>query len=120
MSTAIAEEKSRNQLNQHRAAEEIDESRRDTVISNQLRFQTARRDHQSKPHYAATQNRNMSNALDEVVPIEKIRLASRAIEDIIEHLLVKFGCEMLKIVPGHSTNGRAARLISRFGPQPDS
>src|SRR5713226_2399322 len=52
--------------------------------------------------YAATQKQQYVHLLDEVIADRKNSgLSGTAqIEDIIEHLLVKFGCEMLKIVPG--------------------
>src|SRR5256885_7965557 len=52
--------------------------------------------------YAATQKEQYFHLLEEVlVDRQKSGLSGAAqIEDIIEHLLVKFGSEILKIVPG--------------------
>src|SRR3984893_1143947 len=51
--------------------------------------------------YAATQKEKYFHLLDEVLTERKNSGLTRAaqIEDIIDHLLVKFGSEILKIVP---------------------
>jgi transaldolase len=61
--------------------------------------------------YAATQQQQYVHLLDEVIVDRKRSgLAGAAqTEDIIEHLLVKFGCEMLKIVPGRVSTETDAR-----------
>src|ERR1700737_4495199 len=61
--------------------------------------------------YAATQKDKYVHLLDEVIAERKnSRLSGAAqIEDIIEHLLVKFGCEILKIVPGRVSTETDAR-----------
>jgi transaldolase len=61
--------------------------------------------------YAATQQQQYVHLLDEVIVDRKRSgLAGEAqIEDVIEHLLVKFGCEMLKIVPGRVSTETDAR-----------
>ena len=61
--------------------------------------------------YAATQQQQYVHLLDEVIVDRKRSgLAGAAqIEDIIEHLLVRFGCEMLKIVPGRVSTETDAR-----------
>ncbi len=61
--------------------------------------------------YAATQKENYVHLLDEVIADRKNSGLSGAaqIEDIIEHLLVKFGCEILKIVPGRVSTETDAR-----------
>ncbi len=61
--------------------------------------------------YAATQKENYFHLLDEVVADRKSSGLSgpAQIEDIIEHLLVKFGSEMLKIVPGRVSTETDAR-----------
>src|ERR1051326_9049846 len=50
--------------------------------------------------YAATQKQQYYHLLDEVLAErKKSGLSGQAqIEDIIDHLLIKFGCEILKIV----------------------
>ena len=52
--------------------------------------------------YAATQKENYSHFLDEVLADRRKSGLSGAaqIEDIIDHLLVRFGSAMLEIVPG--------------------
>jgi transaldolase len=61
--------------------------------------------------YAATQKEKYVHLLDEVIADRKKSGLSGAeqIEDIIEHLLVKFGCEILKIVPGRVSTETDAR-----------
>ena len=61
--------------------------------------------------YAATQKEKYVHLLDEVIAERKNSGLSGAaqIEDIIEHLLVKFGCEILKIVPGRVSTETDAR-----------
>src|SRR5246127_525121 len=62
--------------------------------------------------YAATQKEQYFHLLDEVLADRKKSGLSGAaqIEDIIDHLLVKFGCEILKIVPGRVSTETDARL----------
>src|SRR6476619_3622469 len=52
--------------------------------------------------YAATQKEQYFHLLDEVLADRKKSGLSGAaqIEDLIDHLLVQFGCEILEIVPG--------------------
>lgn len=61
--------------------------------------------------YAATQKEKYSHLLEEVLEERKNSGLGGAaqIEDIIEHLLVKFGCEILKIVPGRVSTETDAR-----------
>jgi transaldolase len=61
--------------------------------------------------YAATQKEKYAHLLDEVIADRKKSGLSGAaqIDDIIEHLLVKFGCEILKIVPGRVSTETDAR-----------
>ena len=61
--------------------------------------------------YAATQKEKYFHLLDEVIAERKNSGLSGAaqIDDIIEHLLVKFGVEMLKIVPGRVSTETDAR-----------
>ena len=62
--------------------------------------------------YAATQKEQYFHLLDEVVTDRKSSGLSGAeqIEDIIDHLLVKFGSEILEIVPGRVSTETDARL----------
>jgi len=61
--------------------------------------------------YAATQKDKYVHLLDETIADRKNSGLSGAaqIEDIIEHLLVKFGSEILKIVPGRVSTETDAR-----------
>jgi len=61
--------------------------------------------------YAATQKEKYFHILDEVLTDRKNSGFSGAaqMEDIIEHLLVRFGSEMLKIVPGRVSTETDAR-----------
>ena len=62
--------------------------------------------------FAATQKEQYSHLLDEVIVDRKKSGLSGAaqIDDIIEHLLVRFGCEMLKIIPGRVSTETDARF----------
>src|SRR5213079_2581075 len=62
--------------------------------------------------YAATQKEQYFHLLDEVLADRKNAGLSGAaqVEDIIDHLLVKFGCEILEIVPGRVSTETDARL----------
>ncbi len=65
--------------------------------------------------FAATQKEEYAELLDEVVRDRKNSGLNGAgqIEDIIEHLLVKFGSEILKIVPGRVSTETDARYLFR-------
>jgi transaldolase len=62
--------------------------------------------------YAATQKEKYFHLLDEVLTDRKKSGLSGAaqIEDIIDHLLVQFGCDILEIVPGRVSTETDARL----------
>ncbi len=62
--------------------------------------------------FAATQKSKYAHLLDEVLADRKKSGLSGAaqIEDIIDHLLVKFGCAILQIVPGRVSTETDARL----------
>jgi transaldolase len=62
--------------------------------------------------YAATQKEKYAHLLDEVIVDRKKSGLSGAaqLDDIIEHLLVKFGTEILKIVPGRVSTETDARF----------
>src|SRR5881275_2768688 len=62
--------------------------------------------------YAATQKEKYFHLLDEVLADRKKSGLSGVaqIEDIIDHLLVQFGTEILKIVPGRVSTETDARL----------
>src|SRR2546423_6818232 len=62
--------------------------------------------------YAATQKEQYFHLLDEVLTDRKNSglSGSEQIDDIIEHLLVKFGAEILEIVPGRVSTETDARF----------
>src|SRR5947209_17320190 len=62
--------------------------------------------------YAATQKPEYAHLVDEVLADRKRSgLSSQAqIEDICDHLLVQFGCDILQIVPGRVSTETDARL----------
>ena len=62
--------------------------------------------------FAATQKENYNRLLQEVLQERKSSGLTGAaqIEDTIDHLLVQFGCEILKIVPGRVSTETDARL----------
>lgn len=62
--------------------------------------------------YAATQKEQYFHLLDKVLKDRKSSGLSGAaqIEDVIDHLLVEFGCEILDIVPGRVSTETDARL----------
>ena len=62
--------------------------------------------------YAATQKEKYYHLLDEVLADRKKSGLSGAaqIQDIMDHLLVQFGCEILKIVPGRVSTETDASL----------
>jgi transaldolase len=79
-----------------------------TVVADTADFESIRefkpRDATTNPSlvYAATQKDNYSQFLEEVLTNRRRSGLTGAaqIEDIIDHLLVRFGCAMLEIVPG--------------------
>lgn len=113
MSTAIAEEK--------KAGEKVSQLEQlkefTKVVADTGDFESIKdfkpQDATTNPSliYAATQKEQYVHLLDEViVDRKKSGLTGAAqIEDIIEHLLVKFGCEILKIVPGRVSTETDAR-----------
>src|SRR5256714_9459539 len=114
MTTATAEqEKTGTKLSQ------LDQLRKFTiVVADTGDFQSIKefkpRDATTNPSliYAATQKEQYFHLLDEVLADRKNSGLSGAeqIEDIIDHLLVKFGCEILEIVPGRVSTETDARL----------
>src|SRR5438067_7095788 len=118
MSTAIAEEKKAgtklNQLEQLKTLTKVVADTGDLESIKHFKPQDAT----TNPSliYAATQKPQYVPLLDEViVDRKKSGLTGAAqIADIIEHLLVKFGCEMLKIVPGRVSTETDARYSFDF------
>jgi len=114
MTTATAEqEKTGTKLS------ELEQLKKFTVVvADTGDFQTIKefkpRDATTNPSliYAATQKEAYFHLLDEVLANRKSAGLSGAaqIEDIIDHLLVRFGAEILKIVPGRVSTETDARL----------
>ncbi len=111
MSTAVAEEK-KTKLSQ------LDQIKKFTkVVADTGDFESIKdfkpQDATTNPSliYAATQKPQYVHLLDEVIADRKTTGLTGAAqtEDIIEHLLVKFGCEILKIVPGRVSTETDAR-----------
>jgi transaldolase len=114
MSTAVVEpKKSETKLNQ------LDQLRKFTkVVADTADFESIKefkpQDATTNPSlvYAATQKQEYAHLVDEVLTDRKKSGLSGAaqIEDIVDHLLVQFGCEILKIVPGRVSTETDARL----------
>src|SRR3982750_4887865 len=114
MTTATAEKSEpRTQLNQLEQLKKFT-----TVVADTGDFESIKefkpRDATTNPSliYAATQKKQYFHLLDEVLADRKNSglSGSAQIEDIIDHLLVKFGCEILEIVPGRVSTETDARL----------
>jgi transaldolase len=114
MSTAVAEEKkTETKLNQ------LDQLKKFTkVVADTADFESIKefkpQDATTNPSlvYAATQKQEYAHLVDEVLADRKNSGLSGAaqIEDIVDHLLVQFGSEILKIVPGRVSTETDARL----------
>jgi transaldolase len=114
MTTAVAEsKKSESKVSQ------LDQLKKFTVVvADTGDFESIKefkpRDATTNPSliYAATQKEKYFHLLDEVLADrKKSGLSGQAqIEDIIDHLLVQFGSEILKIVPGRVSTETDARL----------
>jgi len=114
LSTGISDkEKADTKLNQLDQIKKVT-----TIVADTGDFETIRefkpKDATTNPSliYAATQKENYYHFLEEVlVDRRKSGLSGAAqIEDIIEHLLVKFGCAILEIVPGRVSTETDARF----------
>ena len=112
MATAVAEEQ-KTKLNQ------LEQLKKFTVVvADTGDFESIAeykpRDATTNPSliYTATQKEQYFYLLDEVLADRKSSGLTGAaqIEDIIDHLLVQFGCEILKIVPGRVSTETDARL----------
>jgi len=114
MSTAIAEEKKTgtklNQLEQLKKFTKVVADTADFESMKEFKPQDAT----TNPSlvYAATQKQQYGRLLDEVLKERKNSgLSGQAqIEDICDHLLVQFGCDILEIVPGRVSTETDARL----------
>jgi transaldolase len=112
MSIAIAEEK-KTKSNQ------LDQLKKFTkVVADTADFESIKdfkpQDATTNPSlvYAATQKKEYARLLDEVLADRKKSGLSghEQIEDICDHLLVQFGCDILEIVPGRVSTETDARL----------
>jgi len=114
MSTAIAEEKNTgtklNQLEQLKKFTKVVADTADFESMKEFKPQDAT----TNPSlvYAATQKQQYGPLLDGVLKERKNSgLSGQAqIEDICDHLLVQFGCDILEIVPGRVSTETDARL----------
>src|SRR5438876_7191822 len=114
MSTIVTEEKkTETKLNQ------LDQLKKFTkIVADTADFESIKefkpQDATTNPSlvYAATQKPEYAHLLDEVLADRKKSGLSGAaqIEDIIDHLLVQFGCDILEIVPGRVSTETDARL----------
>src|SRR6266550_2788753 len=112
MSTAVAEEQKTklNQLEQLKRFTKVVADTADVEAIKEFKPQDAT----TNPSlvYAATQKPEYAHLLNEVLADRKKSGLSGAaqVEDIVDHLLVQFGCEILKIVPGRVSTETDARL----------
>src|SRR5438309_6648006 len=112
MSTAVAEEK-KTKLNQLEQLKNFTK-----VVADTADFESIKdfkpEDATTNPSlvYAATQKEQYGHLLDQVLKDRKSSgLSGQAqIEDICDHLLVQFGCDILEIVPGRVSTETDARL----------
>jgi transaldolase len=114
MSTAVAEEKkTETKLNQ------LDQLKKFTkVVADTADFESIKdfkpQDATTNPSlvYAATQKQQYAHLIEEVLADRKKSGLSghEQIEDICDHLLVQFGCDILEIVPGRVSTETDARL----------
>ncbi len=114
MSTAIAEEKKTDtKLNQLEQLKKFTKVVADTADFESMK-EFKPQDATTNPSlvYAATQKQQYGRLLDGVLKERKNSgLGGQAqIEDICDHLLVQFGCDILEIVPGRVSTETDARL----------
>src|SRR5437867_912336 len=112
MSTAVAEEK-KTKLNQLEQLKKFTKVVADTADFESMK-EFKPQDATTNPSlvYAATQKQEYGHLLDEVLTDRKKSGLNGAaqIENIVDHLLVQFGCEILEIVPGRVSTETDARL----------
>ena len=112
MSTAVAEEK-QTKLNQLEQLKKFTK-----VVADTADFESIKdfkpEDATTNPSlvYAATQKQQYAHLIEEVLADGKKSGLSghEQIEDICDHLLVQFGCDILEIVPGRVSTETDARL----------
>src|ERR1700736_5598728 len=112
MSTAVAE-KTKTKLNQLEQLKKFTKVVADTADFESIK-EFKPEDATTNPSlvYAATQKKQYAHLLDELLTDRKKSGLSGAaqVEDIIDHLLVQFGCDILEIVPGRVSTETDARL----------
>src|SRR6266478_3771515 len=113
MTTAVAEKKTETKLNQLEQLKKFTKVVADTAVFESIKdFKP--QDATTNPSlvYAATQKPEYAHLLEEVIADRKNSgLSGQAqIEDICDHLLVQFGCDILEIVPGRVSTETDARL----------
>jgi transaldolase len=112
MSTAVADEK-KTKLNQLEQLKKFTKIVADTADFESVK-QFKPQDATTNPSlvYAAAQKPEYAHLLEEVLADrKKSELSGTAqIEDICDHLLVQFGCDILEIVPGRVSTETDARL----------
>ncbi len=112
MNTAVAEEK-KTKLNQLEQIKKFTKVVADTADFESMK-EFKPQDATTNPSlvYAATQKEQYSHLIDEVLKDRKKSGLSGhdQIEDICDHLLVQFGTDILKIVPGRVSTETDARL----------
>src|SRR2546426_766112 len=114
MSTAVVEpKKSETKLNQLEQLKKFTKIVADTADFESIK-EFKPQDATTNPSlvYAATQKPEYAHLLDEVLADRKKSGLSGAaeIEDICDHLLVQFGCDILEILPGRVSTETEARL----------
>ncbi len=114
MSTAVVEEKKTGtELNQLEQLKKFTKVVADTADFESIK-QFKPQDATTNPSlvYAATQKQQYAHLIEEVLADRKksgLR-GHEQIEDICDHLLVQFGCDILEIVPGRVSTETDARL----------
>ncbi len=114
MSTAVVEEKkTKTQLNQLEQLKKFTKVVADTADFESIK-QFKPQDATTNPSlvYAATQKQQYAHLIEEVLADRKKSGLSghEQVEDICDHLLVQFGCDILEIVPGRVSTETDARL----------
>jgi len=113
MTTAVAEKKTETKLNQLEQLKKFTK-----VVADTADFESIKdfkpQDATTNPSlvYAATQKPEYAHLLEEVLADRKKSGMSghEQVEDICDHLLVQFGCDILEIVPGRVSTETDARL----------
>ena len=113
MSTAVVEKKTETKLNQLEQLKKFTKVVADTADFESIK-QFKPQDATTNPSlvYAATQKPEYAHLLEEVLADRKKSglSGSDQIEDVCDHLLVQFGCDILEIVPGRVSTETDARL----------